>query len=112
MPPANVVLSLSGLPEQRAQAFLLKMTIVRENLRQSFLAHGLHGDAIREAVAFARAATVEFETCQERFPALGNDPDHRVLQYGLNIDGTLPAHGPRGPRENVQILNQVFANRY
>ena len=35
--------------------FLGEVMVVGEHVRQSFLAHHLHGDAIREAVGFVQA---------------------------------------------------------
>ena len=49
----------SGNPEQGAEAFLLKVPVVGEGDGQSFLAHGLHRDAIRKAVSLIRTRVVE-----------------------------------------------------
>src|SRR5262249_42221383 len=56
--PTYRAASGSREPESRKQdvkTFLGKVMIVREHVRQPFVAHGFHGDTVGEAVGFVQA---------------------------------------------------------
>lgn len=61
------------------------MPVVGKDLGQSFLAHRLHGDAIREAIAFIGPRSVESHAGEKRFPTLRNDLDARVFEDALDV---------------------------
>ena len=47
-------------PEQRPEAFLLKMPVVVSTSVSPFPAHGLHGDAIGETVSFTAGCCLHY----------------------------------------------------
>lgn len=51
----------SGIAEQRAEAFLLEMPVVCEDLGDPALPHRVHRNAIRQAVAFVQTHTVQIQ---------------------------------------------------
>ena len=55
------------------EAFLLEVLVVGENSGQTLAAHGLHGDAVGEAVALVGTASIKIEPGQN---CLGKE-DHR-----------------------------------
>jgi hypothetical protein len=54
-----------GIPEQHSEALLLEMMIVRQNVRDPFTSHCLHGNAIRQAVTLVRPRPVKFQAAKE-----------------------------------------------
>ena len=50
----------SAIPEQHAEAFLLEVTVVCQNIADAFAAHRLHGNAVCQAVAFIESRSIEF----------------------------------------------------
>jgi len=59
--------------EERPEALLLEMPVVGEHVGQSFPAHGLHRDAVGEAITFVRSGGVKIEPGQKRLMALRDD---------------------------------------
>jgi hypothetical protein len=47
----------SGMPEQCPETLLLKMSVIGENIGQSFPAHDLHRYAVRQTVTLVRPRT-------------------------------------------------------
>src|SRR5438552_2841208 len=75
----------SAFPEYGAKAFLLEMPVIGQRFGHAFAPHGLHGNAIRQAVAFVGPRIVEAEAIEERSPALRNDANVGIileLQHG------------------------------
>ena len=71
------------------KSFLLEMSVISKNLSDPFSSHRLHGDAIRQTVAFVRTRLVETHSSKKRVPALRDDPDFRI--------GKKTAHCRRSP---------------
>src|SRR5688572_12819895 len=69
--------------------FLLEMAIAAENFSQAFTAHGLHGYAIGQAIAFVKAVAVEVQTGKKRFVSLRQDTNIAVAQHGLDVFRSL-----------------------
>jgi hypothetical protein len=65
------------------------MPVVSKNLDQPFLAHGLHGNAIGQAIAFIGTLCIEIEAGQKRRAALRDDPNYGICQNALNARGDL-----------------------
>ena len=80
--------------KQRPKPFLLKMVVVGEHVGQPFPAHGLHGNAIGEAVALVGTSGVKIEARQKRLMALRDDTHGIVrkdLPHGLHGVVSKPA---------------------
>lgn len=60
--------------------FLGKVVVIGEHVSESFVAHHLHGMAVRQAVLFIWASGVEIKGIQEACPGLGNDCHTRIVQ--------------------------------
>jgi hypothetical protein len=58
-------LSLLGSSEQRPEALLLEMPIIREHVGEPLAPHDFHRDAVNQAVLFIRPGVIEFEACHE-----------------------------------------------
>ena len=52
------------------KTFLREVMIVGEDIRQSLSAHGLHGDAIRQAILLIQAGSVKGKCIEKRCMAL------------------------------------------
>jgi hypothetical protein len=79
------------VPENRPEAFLLEVLVIGQHVCQTFAAHGLHGDAIRKAVAFVRPGLIKFKSGEERLPALRNQPDSLICkQFCHSSGGAMP----------------------
>jgi hypothetical protein len=89
----------SGIPEQGAETFLLKMPVVGQYVNQTFAPHGLHRNAIRETVALVGTARVRIETAEERFTGLRDHLNTGIAQYFMYVVCGLPAHVGRGRTE-------------
>jgi hypothetical protein len=63
--------SIKPLAEQGAKSFLFKMPVVGKDFCQPFPPHGLHRNAIRQAVSLVESLPVELQTGAKRLPALG-----------------------------------------
>jgi hypothetical protein len=57
--PASTVPRL-GIAKQDVKAFLLKVTVIGQNIVNAFAPHRLHGNAVCQAVAFIESPGVEF----------------------------------------------------
>src|ERR1017187_9877653 len=102
---------LSLIAEQRPETFLLKMAVVRENFGQPILAHRLHRNAIRQAVAFVGPRSVESHAGEKRGPALRNNTDARILENTLGICEGFVAHRLGGRRKDGKVFDQHFIRR-
>jgi hypothetical protein len=61
----------SGIPEQGPETFLGKMSVIGENIGQSFPAHDLHRYAVRQTVSFvgpraAKTVRTDFSSVRRR----------------------------------------------
>jgi hypothetical protein len=59
--------------EQNVKTFLREVVIIGENIRQSFSAHGLHGDAIRQAIMLIGTCLVQCQGIKKPRPCLWNN---------------------------------------
>ena len=84
------------------------MPVIGKNFGQSVLAHRLHGDAIRQALAFIGPRSVESHAREKRFPTLRNNLDARVFENALGIGNSFAAHRLRSRRKEGEILGQYF----
>jgi len=84
------------------------MPVIGKNFGQSVLAHRLHGDAIRQALAFIGPRSVESHAREKRFPTLRNNLDARVFENALGIGNSFAAHRLGSHREEGKILGQHF----
>ena len=50
---------VKGLRKQDGKTFLREVMIVGQDFRETFAAHGLHGNAIREAIGFIRLGFIK-----------------------------------------------------
>ena len=82
------------------------MPVVGKNLGQSFLAHRLHGDAIRQAVAFIGPRCVESHAGEKRLATLRNDLDTWVFENVLGVCNSFAAHRLGSCRKEGKILGQ------
>jgi hypothetical protein len=87
---------------------LLEMPVVGESLGQPSLAHGLHRNTVDQAVSFVRAGTVELQTGQKGFPALGDHSNRRARQNALPAFRSLPAQRLAGSRKKGEVFRQHF----
>ncbi len=67
-----------GSAKQNLKAFLLEMPVVRENAGQSFIAHGLHRNAIRETVSLVEPGRAQIEASFEGRAALRKNANFRI----------------------------------
>ena len=65
------------------------MPVLRQRFGQPFPPHGLHGDAIRQAVTLVGTLDVDFEANQKRSPALRDAANSGVGENTLNAGGRL-----------------------
>jgi hypothetical protein len=79
------------VPEQSTEAFLLEVPVIRQRLSDTLPAHGLHGNAIRQTVAFVRANSVEIETGSERCMRLRKHVDAVVSNDAARDSNSLYA---------------------
>jgi len=49
------------MPEESTESFLFEVPVVGQHLRQARPAHGLHRDAVREAMTLVGAGRVKIE---------------------------------------------------
>ena len=96
---ANGPETSSRLAEQRPEAFLLEMLVVRKNLGQTFVAHSLHRNTILKAVAFVRPGAIQAQTGKKRFPTLRNNLHTGVLQNILDSQRNLATQEFRASAE-------------
>jgi hypothetical protein len=84
------------------------MSIVGQNIGETFPAHGLHGDTIQEAITFVWTGSVQFEARKEEFTALWDHPDGWVFQNILDVNCGLPPQVFRCAGEKGELLAQDF----
>jgi hypothetical protein len=53
----------SGLSEERAETLLLEMGIVGQHIGDAFVTHGLHRNAVGQAVTLVQARAVKIQAC-------------------------------------------------
>lgn len=69
-----------GLRKQDVKTFLREVVIVGEDLRKTFTTHGLHGDAIREAVCLVGTGLVQGKPLKKQLAGLMDHGDLRRRQ--------------------------------
>lgn len=62
---------------ENCKPLLSKVMVISENVRDSFGATEVHRNAVREAVGFVGAATVEFDARAKRFVRLRDNGNAR-----------------------------------
>ncbi len=101
-----------GSAEQHLEPFLLKVSIIGENVGQSFVAHRLHRNAISQAVAFIGAGFVQREAGEKIFRDVGSDPDRWEGQSAANVGGSLAPEMLAPLGKEIQILgDDLFGRR-
>ena len=81
------------------------MPVVGEDFRQPFLAHRLHRNAIRQAVALVEAVAVEAEAREKRGPAMRDYANGWVFENILCVVARRPPKVLPPPAEIIQIFN-------
>ena len=71
--------------QQEDETLLPEMMIMRQDFGDGFLTHGLHRDAVGQAVFLVRAGLVESKAVKERLMGLRSH-DHERVRHGL-FDG-------------------------
>jgi hypothetical protein len=97
--------------EEGAEAFLLEMAVVGENVGQAFPPHRLHRNAVRQAVTLVGTLNVKIETGQEGSAALRNHPDRGT---GQNVSDAYTGFTPHRlvlGGEKGQIFRQYLVGR-
>lgn len=61
----RAVYAWGSLAKEEPKPFLLKVAVVREDLGEGMPAHGVHGDAVGEAIVLIRAPFIQREALQE-----------------------------------------------
>src|SRR5712691_8063112 len=96
-----------SLMDQDDESLLHKVMVVRQHFHDAALPHGLHGDAIRQAIIFVRTAFVELEAQDKGGRCLRNDlyiPPAAQAMYLLS--GGLPQ--PSACVKGIEELHQDF----
>lgn len=82
------------------------MVIIGQNLGEPFPSRGLHRYAIGQTVTLVGPRSIKAEAGQECLPALGNNPNLKVVdQFRDDAAGSLPDAGP-GSRKERQIFRK------
>jgi hypothetical protein len=88
--------------EQDVKTFLREVVIIGENVRQSFSTHGLHGDAIRQAIMLIGTGLVQSQGIKKPRPCLWNN------RRTLSIQNPLYKGGGPCAKVSCAIEGQTF----
>jgi hypothetical protein len=100
----------AGLRKQDVKAFLHEMMVIGEHVREALAAHGLHGDAIRQAILLIQAGSVKREGIEKRGMALWNHGHVWIVEdiaYGLY---RVFPYVRSGSAIEGKVLSQDFVN--
>ena len=87
------------------------MPVAGQNLREPFLPHGLHRNAIRQAVTLVRPAPVQLKSCLKGIVALRDHPHGWVVQYRLYVQCHFPTQEFWCLAEKCQLFAENLLGR-
>jgi hypothetical protein len=89
------------------KTLLLEMPVAVQHVCQPFPAHSLHRNAIDEALAFVGAGSVQLETGEEGFSALGNHQNGKSLIKSVTFLAACARTLGRAPAKNARSSDKT-----